>query len=508
MSSADAVAEGVVPADERLGVKVAQRRPLILRRRGWLVRRALLAADGIGLVTAVVLTELLPLHSAHRGTLDRAQELALFLLTLPLWIVAAKIHGLYDRDEERTDHSTPDDLPGILHVVTLGTWLVCVLAWATRVVEPDWTKLVVFWFAAIAVITTLRSTARAVCRRHANYLQNTAIVGWGAVGQLVARKILAHPEYGLNLVGFVDVDPRQSPDDLDHVAHLGGGDDIVAVVELLDVERVIFAFSRQCADAEMRQLRELASLGVQVDVVPRLFERIGAGLSVHHVEGLPLLALPPVHLGRSSLALKRVLDVAGATLLLLLTLPLLVAVGVAVATTSRGRVFYSDRRVGRSGRIFGCLKFRTMRVNARELLDEMLAANQELRLEFELNRKLAIDPRVTRVGRILRRCSLDELPQLINVLRGDLSLVGPRPITLFEYERFRADIEAGDTEYYWDSGLRPGLTGYWQISGRSSMSYAERVRLDRAYTASWSVGLDFMILAKTLRTIWSRVGAT
>jgi undecaprenyl-phosphate galactose phosphotransferase len=210
---------------------------------------------------------------------------------------------------------------------------------------------------------------------------------------------------------------------------------------------------------------------------------------------------------------------------LALLAPVFAAIAAAIRLEDGGRLVYAGVRVGKAGRLFRQLKFRTMRpefcdgpsvqgLRAAEAFQELLDRNPALRDEFALTQKLADDPRVTRVGRFLRRTSLDELPQLWNVLKGDLSLVGPRPVTEREmHERYRPRILAPDADAtfligYWDSpGLRPGLTGYWQISGRSTMSFDERVRLDTAYLTSWSLGLDLQILAKTVRVVVRARGA-
>jgi exopolysaccharide production protein ExoY len=214
------------------------------------------------------------------------------------------------------------------------------------------------------------------------------------------------------------------------------------------------------------------------------------------------------------------MDLVVASLLLVVAAPLLALIALAIRLDSRGPAIYRGERIGRGGRTFHQLKFRTMRQEvsagpayggsaATEYLHALLT-DEELREEFERTQKLKGDPRVTRLGRVLRRTSLDELPQLWNVLVGDLSLVGPRPITERErIERYAGDVDPPDRPLgYWDiDAFRPGLTGYWQISGRSLMSFEERIRLDTAYLTGWSLGLDINILAKTLRSLAVTGGA-
>jgi exopolysaccharide biosynthesis polyprenyl glycosylphosphotransferase len=487
-----------------------RRRTATIRSRGWLVRRLLLAADLAGLVLAMLLAEWLVNRHNGLGTLDRRTEILAFAASLPAWVVIAKLYGLYDRDEERTDHSTTDDFAGVFHMVTVCTWLFLVTAYLTRIARPTTPKLAIFWATAIALVTLGRSIARALARRNVAYLQNIVIVGAGEVGQLIARKLQQHPEYGLNTVGFVDSDPKERDNDLEQVAVLGGLDRLPVIVRLFDVERVIIAFSNEPYDRTLELVRSLKELDLQVDIVPRLFETMGPSVGWHMVEGLPLVSIPPLRLTRSSALLKRTLDFTLAISALVILSPLLLVVALAVKLDSRGPVLYRHERVGRGRKRIDVLKFRTMRREAcrgeryggedAEAMFDALVADPDRAFEFERSYKLADDPRVTRVGRFLRRTSLDELPQLFNVVRGDISLVGPRAITTDELARYgeRADDLLG---------VRPGVTGYWQINGRSRLAYADRVRLDLSYISSWSLGLDIEILAKTMRALLSRRGA-
>ncbi|WP_271894296.1 sugar transferase [Candidatus Phyllobacterium onerii] len=205
----------------------------------------------------------------------------------------------------------------------------------------------------------------------------------------------------------------------------------------------------------------------------------------------------PYAIGRSS---KRAIDLIIATMALVLLFPLLLIVAMIVKLADRGPVFYSHTRIGFGGAIFGCLKFRTMKTDASAQLAQLLRTNRAARTEWEETRKLKSDPRVTAVGEILRKSSIDELPQLINVVRGDMSLVGPRPITAEELPLYGEHISA------YMAG-RPGLTGHWQTSGRNDVSYQHRVCLDVHYLHNWSIGRDFVIMAKTILVLFSWKGS-
>jgi exopolysaccharide biosynthesis polyprenyl glycosylphosphotransferase len=496
--------------DRTLEILDRRRRTAIVKRRGWLMRRMLLLADVLGLVAAFLFAEWLISPTASLNGIDARAEFFVFALSLPGWIVVTKVYGLYDHDEERTDHSTADDVVGVFHMLTVGVWLFYALAYVTKVAHPELPKLLLFWVTAIVLVSVGRATARAYCRRQINYLQNTIIVGAGEVGQVIARKLLNHPEYGINLVGFVDRQPKDRREDLDHLTLMGTPERLPALVRLFDIERVIIAFSGDPHEQTLDLIRSMKDLDVQIDIVPRLFELVGPNVGFHMIEGLPLIGLPPLHLSRSSRLLKRVLDIVLSAIGLVLAAPILVAAAAAVKVDSRGPIFYRHRRLGLGGKPIDVIKFRTMRLDAcrgeryggegAEHQFAALLADSVRAAEFTASYKFEGDPRVTRIGGILRKFSIDELPQLLNVLKGDLSLVGPRPITQDEIGRY---AEFADSLL----NIRPGVTGYWQINGRSSLSYEDRVRLDLSYIRSWSLGLDLTILGKTLRVLVSRNGA-
>src|ERR671936_1788126 len=278
--------------DRTLEILDRRRRTAIVKRRGWLVRRMLLLADVVGLVTAFLLAEWVIGRRAALGSVDVRAEFLIFGLSLPAWIVVTKLYGLYDYDEERTDHSTADDVVGVFHMVTVGAWLFVSFAYLTQVAHPNLPKLLLFWALAIALVSVGRAIARAYCRRRINYLQNTIIVGAGDVGQLVGRKLLKPTEYGINLVGFVDAQPRERREDLEHLTLLGPPERLPALVRLFDIERVIVAFSNEPHEETLGLIRSLKDLDVQVDIVPRLFELVGLNFDVHSIEGIPLLGLP------------------------------------------------------------------------------------------------------------------------------------------------------------------------------------------------------------------------
>jgi exopolysaccharide biosynthesis polyprenyl glycosylphosphotransferase len=486
--SAVGVAKTDVPAVDDPWRRIHERRrPTDVRRRGWLVRRMLLCADITGLLVAFAAAE------AIAGTPTIGSEWLVLLGLTPIWIVMAKIYGLYDRDEERPDHSTVDDFVKVFHLVTVGTWLLALASLAGSSGDPSLAKLAIFWSIAIPSVMTARIAARGLSRMSPLYVQNTVIVGAGEVGQLVARKLLQHPEYGINIVGFVDDDPRTRRAELDHVPLLGSSDSFPELMRTVHVDRVVIAFSKEAPERTVELIRSLAEHEVQIDVVPRLFDVIGQKVAVHAVEGLTMIGLPPVRLSRSSQLVKRLIDVVGSTLLLLLTLPLFVAAAIAIRFDSAGPVFFKQRRIGQGMREFTLLKFRTMKVDTdpsvhRDYIRNTMTAGATVGENgmYKLDRADS----VTRVGRWLRKTSIDELPQLLNVLKGDMSLVGPRPCLRYETELFRP--------HHFERFLVPaGITGLWQVRARARAPFGEALDMDVAYARGWSLGLDFRLLFQT-----------
>jgi exopolysaccharide biosynthesis polyprenyl glycosylphosphotransferase len=468
-------------------------------RRGRLIRRALFSADVIGLLVAFVGAELWYGAVQNGSVANDVLKLAIFFVaSLPVWVLVAHWYGLYDKDEERTEHSTTDDLSGVFHLVTVGVWVLYAGAWLSGITTPQLRKTTLFWAVAIAAIVAGRAIARWLVRRSSAYLQNTLIVGGGKIGQLVARKYLLHPEYGIRLVGIVDDHPREWRAELEGV-NAWSLDDLERIVEDHDVERVVIAFSNLSTMETLETIRRLREARVQIDIVPRLFEVVSPNVSVHSVEGLPLLGLPPVHLSRSAALTKRLLDIVVASLLLVVTAPLFAYIALRIRRGSPGPVFFMQTRLGQDMHPFVALKFRTMTIGDnddahREYVRSIMSADATVQESgnFKLDR-----PEVTPFGSWLRATSLDELPQLINVLRGEMSLVGPRPCIAYETAHFEP--------HHFERFLVPaGLTGLWQVTARARSTFGEALDMDVAYARGWSLKLDLWILARTPAQVFRR----
>jgi exopolysaccharide biosynthesis polyprenyl glycosylphosphotransferase len=463
----------------------------------------LLAADVVGLLVAFVATELIWFDHWPSDPVGTSERTVIFVLLLPVWVFAASLYGLYARDEERATHSTADEVVSVFHLITVGAWGFFATSWLVGLGHPHQRKLTTFWLLAILSVITARWAARTLARRHPSYIQNTLIVGAGQIGQLIGRKLLQHPEYGINLVGFVDSNPRQMRRDLEGAQLVGESDDIVDIVKARNVERVILAFSQDRHDRMLQVISALRKQNVQIDVVPRLFEALSPSAAVHSVEGLPLLSVSPARIPRFSRLIKRAVDILGAAILLVLTAPLMLLIALLVRRGSPGHIFFRQERLGIDMHSFTFLKFRTMQDGTddaphREYLKQIASADAEPGTNnlYKLDRSDVITP----LGRWLRRTSLDELPQILNVLRGDMSLVGPRPAIPYELELY--------APHHFERFLVPaGLTGLWQVEARAHSTFREALDLDVVYARSWSLGLDFRLLLRT-PTLMFRKGET
>ena len=447
------------------------------RRRSWLVRRALLLADLVAF--SLAFASALAVFVLRGGDGSSLLHLAAFLALLPVWLLAAKAAGLYDRDERRTDYSTIDDIIGILNVVTLAAWVFVAIAWITDLLNPQPTSVVVFWTLAVALAVPARAAARSLCRRSLTYVQNTIIVGTGDVGQLLARKFAQHPEWGINLVGFVDANPKARRRGLENVSLLGTPEELPDLVRLFDIDRVVVAFSRIRHEELVTLVRSLSHLDVRIDVVPRLFEVVGLGGEVDAAENVPLVALPTAKTHCSWRSVKRGIDVLGAVAALTLTAPLFAFIAIRLRLESSNPILAREMRLGMGMQEFAHLRFRTTTARNPTLAGPPATPRYKLRPD-------EVD---TPFGRWLERTSLDRLPQLLNVLRGEMSLVGPRPCRPFEVEQF--------APHHFERFTVPaGLTGLRQVNATEHATFGEGLDIDVTYARSGTVALDLRLLGR------------
>jgi exopolysaccharide biosynthesis polyprenyl glycosylphosphotransferase len=449
------------------------------RRRGSLMRRSLATGDWLTLVaTLCVVTAVSP--KTDIGTLFWA------VMFSPVWVLVLKLHGLYDNDHRRIRHSTLDEISSLVSAATLGTLALDGLL-ALSPVGP----LAASSAIAVGVLALLGNFAsRAVLRFFWHRLAGAAagiVVGPPAAVAVVARRVATHPETRLHLVGYLSAlvagEAAATPEGL---PRLGSIAEIAAVARKWSVERVIVTEQEMSEPAAERLIEECKAAGLGLTLLPQHYGLLGPGIELNRLAELPVLDFRFSDPPRSTVAMKRAMDLTIGGVMLALASPLLAAISLLILLDSGTPVLFRQRRAGKDGVPFTVLKFRTMVPDAEQKLPELV----DLEKLDEPAFKIADDPRVTRAGRLLRRFSLDELPQFLNVVRGDMSLVGPRP----EEERV---VALYDERQRLRLGVKPGMTGPMQVYGRGDLTFEERLAIERDYMDNISVGSDLAILLRT-----------
>jgi exopolysaccharide biosynthesis polyprenyl glycosylphosphotransferase len=477
------------PALDALGQvgRSAQRRSGIRLRRGTASSLARLSLDTVMLVIAGVAAQL---GSDSAGV---PAPPGIWLTVFGLLVVAFfAARGMYG---SRLRFEMLEDLRNVLTATALGAMAVLSLR-ELLAAPPDLAAQTIrMWAFATAYLAAGRIVlhwSRSQAHRHGESLRPTLIIGAGKIGRLTAKRLLAHPEIGLQPVGFLDKEPLLDKDETLPVPVLGASWDLDRIAASYDVEQVIITFSRAPHEVLLRLLNRCEELGLRVAFVPRLFERVTSKLTVEHLGGLPFISAHPANPKGLQIAVKYSADRVVAVLLLLLTLPITAPAALGIRLSLGRPVFFRQTRVGRDGRAFEMLKFRTM-----------AAPNGTGDAAVELPPDTAPggvegDDRRTRLGRILRRTSIDELPQLINVVRGDMSLIGPRP----ERPEFVGVFEQSVYRYTDRHRVKSGITGWAQVNGlRGKTSLSDRVEWDNYYIENWSLWLDFKVLLLTALAI-------
>ena len=456
-------------------------------RRDFWRRRLLAGADVAGILLALAGATLV----GDRSSLG--QHLLLGALTLPAWIVLFKLYGLYDRDAKRVSHTTVDDIPWIFHALVVGglsMWFYF------KLVAPEplvLSESVAFGCVAFAGMLSLRSLVRSASATVLSP-ERVLLVGEGALTRVLVRKMRAHPEYGMDPVGVIAASDHAASE-ASGLPVLGNLEDLAAVVSDHRIDRIVLSHTSHGEETQLELLRACRELSLKVGLLPEPFDAMGPGVEVDDVEGVTLLAMTPPVLSRSSRFLKRGMDLVVSSLLLSLTAPAMALIALAIKLDSKGPFFFLQYRVVKDGRRFRLLKFRTMAHDAEQRAEELRHLSKDpdwLHLDH--------DPRVTRVGRFLRTTSLDELPELFNVLKGEMSLVGPRPLIESEDRRIAGWARSR-------LHLTPGVTGLWQVLGRTNIPFEEMIKLDYLYVMNWSLWNDVRLMLRTLPVVVRRRGA-
>jgi exopolysaccharide biosynthesis polyprenyl glycosylphosphotransferase len=449
-------------------------------------------------------------YLAPRAFPSRLYPLSEYLPLLPL---ALAIWGglLLSSGRYRSHRTVPilDEAWAILRVCLSGAAIFTLVLYIARVDEhllgnDRISRFWVFLFAVFACLflltekLALRTTSRYVRSRGYNY-RTVLIVGTGPTARKIAESIRGHRFWGFRVLGFINTGNGHRPGEPWTAPYpvLGDEQDIPRIVESNVVDDVIFAVQRRELDRLEDLFLSLQEQGIRTRFAMDLFPHTLARIELEDLDGMPLLSFATTPTSQLQLMAKRALDVALAALLLLLALPVVTMIAAAIKLTSGGNVLFRQTRCGLNGRFFTLYKFRTMVEDAEDRRRDLLHLNEMNGPVF----KLKSDPRVTWLGRILRRFSLDELPQFWNVLRGDMSLVGPRPPIpeeVAQYQRWQRRRLA----------MKPGLTCLWQISGRNDVDFDRWMQLDLEYIDSWTPMLDVKILLKTIPVVLSGRGAS
>jgi exopolysaccharide biosynthesis polyprenyl glycosylphosphotransferase len=452
------------------------RAPVAIRDRSY--RWLLALADGLAALLALFIAV------AVIGDEDRLRPAA--VLVVPIVIVASKLMGLYDRDELVLKKTTLEESAALFQLSSV----FALLTWLLDDVLIDGylgNRQVLGLWGLLYVMSLLgRTIAREIARSRVPAERCLLVGSSEALHQMLrglsdTRRVKAH------VVARMTLDGSSQP----HARVIA---DLQAAILEKDVHRVILAPDETDSDEFLELISVVKGLGVRVSVLPRIFEVVGTAVEFDTLNGVTVLGVRRFGLIWSSRVMKRAMDIVGSSLALVALGPFMIAIAVAIRATSPGPVLFRQTRVGRNGRRFTMYKFRTM-VDGADALKPRLAARNEADGLF----KIADDPRITRVGRWLRCTSLDELPQLINVLRGEMSLVGPRPLVVDEdckiQGRHRRRLD-----------LTPGMTGDWQILGSARIPLHEMVKIDYLYVANWSLWGDVKILARTILYVFGARG--
>jgi exopolysaccharide biosynthesis polyprenyl glycosylphosphotransferase len=478
LSSGRAVAEAEQALRRRRLVNGAKAETL---RRDAVGRRLLVVAD----VVAAAITLLVFLPLLADVTLGAAT-----LVALPIVVLISKLGGLYDRDDLLLRKTTLEEVPSLFSLATLYVLVLWLLEGVLIDGHFGDLQVIGLWFGLLVAMVAMRAFARAVAR-WVLPPERCVVLGDSSSAERIRQRLAESSNIDAEVCAELPLGPRRA-EDVESGVPAWTVDEVNSIARRFGAHRIVVAPDHAEGDAVLDLVRLAKESNLKVTILPRILEVVGSEIEPDDLDGMTVLAVRHSALSRSSLALKRGFDLIGATLALVLLAPLMAFLAVAIRLDSRGPALFRQTRIGRGSEPFQMLKFRTMIVSAEQDRHALSHRNEAKPGLF----KISEDPRLTRVGRVLRRTSLDELPQLINILRGEMSLVGPRPLIPEEDEQIlgwrRSRLD-----------LVPGITGPWQLLGPRRLSLDEMVKIDYIYVGRWSVWTDSKIL---LRTILHAVG--
>jgi exopolysaccharide biosynthesis polyprenyl glycosylphosphotransferase len=418
---------------------------------------------------------------------------------MALTALVALIYWLDGAYRQERGRSYVDELSIVLRGTLNGIAAMIVIVFLAT---PSYYSRLIFAYAGLLTLLLVglsrmvERVVRRARRRRGLGVTRVLVVGAGEVARSIMRAVVARPELGYRIVGYVDDNPDKAQAEIGRFPGLGAIDDLPRVMQEQNVDEVLITLPWVSHRRIMQVLAQCERGNIQARIVPDLFQMTLSKVVVENLDGIPLISVREPALRDWQVLLKRAVDVILASLALVLLAPVWGAIALAIRLDSPGPVIFRQERVGRGSRRFVCLKFRTMCVDAEARVAELQAHNEASGPLF----KMRDDPRITRVGRWLRRASLDEVPQIINVLRGEMSWVGPRP-------GLPSEVAQYDPWHLRRLEVSPGITGLWQVSGRSDVTFDEMVLLDIYYIENWSLALDLRILLKTLPSVLFSAGA-
>jgi exopolysaccharide biosynthesis polyprenyl glycosylphosphotransferase len=482
---------------------IAALRPGIRRQPGRLQRFltvSLVVQDAVLIYVALSLAYWLRYGFKLGPTINGAvpfsayQRVALLLLGIMMCTLFLK--GAY---RARLNREAVGECALIFSASTIAVAIVVVITFMLHMFEYSRGVIVYLWVLLIALLILGRAVFRLMQRyahRRGWGVRRLLVVGASDVGKMIMQSVVDRHDLGYEVVGFVDRRNEQRVPDFGRFHRLGNMEDVSALIQTGNVDEIVIALPGSAHDETWSIVKLCDEQGVELKLVPDLFEMSLDRVQVDGIGGIPLLQIQEKRLRRLERIGKRILDLFVGCVLVLVTSPIIALLGLMIRLESRGPAFIKQERLGLNGRRFTCWKLRTMHVDADRVLAKILGLNEASGPIF----KMRNDPRCTRIGRRIRRWSLDELPQVWNVVRGDMSLVGPRPPLPAEVVKYEP----------WQMRrleITPGMTGIWQVSGRSDLSFDEMLMMDMMYVDNWSLGLDFQILLRTVKAVLGARGA-
>lgn len=470
----------------------------MLRENNKILRSAQQIVDVVIVISSFLAAYAVREHYSYllRPLRPLSEYLFLLYLILPIWVALLYYNGAYRSLRTRTLAQT---LWPVLKTVAIGGVVIMTVLFMFRLESISRALIIIFLFVNMLMLAACKALIfyliHYIRKKGYNY-RSVLIVGAGKRAEAFADVLDIHKEWGVRVVGFVDHDCPINRDrdsgKLRIIGHLG---ELKGIITRYQVDEVIFVVPRKWLDGIEEQILFCEQIGIKASIAADFYPHTIAKASMEELDGWPLLAFNPSPHIENAFVLKRAVDILFSFLIIILTSPFFIAAILGIKLTSRGPVFFRQERCGLNGRRFDVLKFRTMVVNADVIKDELEHLNEMSGPVF----KMKNDPRVTSAGRVLRKYSLDELPQFLNVLMGDMSIVGPRPPLAVEVEKY--DI--------WQRrrlSVRPGITCFWQVNGRNNIAFEDWMKLDLEYIDTWSLSQDFKIILKTIPAVLKGTG--